>query len=64
MSNKPTKKYQVWQRDGNWYFEEFDTLEEAIKYQTYGEHFFTKLVKFKTVEQGVKNEKEKTNTTN
>jgi hypothetical protein len=50
MEYKPTKKYQVWQRDENWFFNEFDTLGEAFEFQTYGEHFITKLVEYKIKE--------------
>lgn len=48
--DKPTKKYQVWQRDEQWFFNEFDTLEEAVASVKYGDYFITKLVGYKVEE--------------
>jgi hypothetical protein len=52
-SGVPIKKYQVWQREygSTWFFNDFDTIQEAVSHQTYGDHFFTKLVKLKIEEE-------------
>lgn len=46
MKKEFTKPYQVWQRgEGNQFtFDEFDTLEEAIQAQKYGDWYLTKFV--------------------
>ncbi len=49
-----TKKYQVWeQQDGNQFsFNEFDTLDECIAAQKYGQWYITKKIVLSVGEMG------------
>lgn len=48
---KPLKTYQVWERDGgNWYFNDYETLDEAVRAIKYGDYFITKKIDFNVEE--------------
>jgi hypothetical protein len=51
--SRPIKKYQVWQREhsSTWYFNEFDSLKEAIESERYGDFFITALVNYEVKER-------------
>jgi hypothetical protein len=54
-----TKLYQFWQNHGyeGWNMQDFDTLEEALKCDTYGDDWFiTKRVDWKVKEEGNQDE--------
>ena len=56
-----SKQYQVWEREsGNtFYFTEYDTLEELLLENHYGDFYITKGVKLEINELPIPNEGEK-----